>query len=114
MVNYAEEAKCLSNGFWKVPVGETVIQAVGEMSAKMELSYDGDNGPEVREKVDLEVEVGGERHVWRLSVHHSEKSLFGQLILIAAERGGLQGRTLKVQRDGNGRGTSYAVEHVGV
>jgi len=114
-INYAEEAKLLSNGFWKPPEGETVVMAVSELSEKMELSYEGDNGrPETQQKVDLSVEIDGEIHTWRIAANHSQRSLFGQLVMLAQEMGGLEGKLLRVVRTGQGRGTSYAVASTSV
>ena len=109
-INYDEEAKRLANGFWKPPLGETIVRCVTELSDKMEISYDGDDGrPEVQEKVDLAIEVDGERHIWRIAVNYSQRSLYGQLVMIAQELGGLLDQRIKVEREGSGRGTSYAV-----
>ena len=111
-INYDEEAKLLSNGFWKPPEGETVVKAVSELSDKMELTYPSDTEsgkPEIQQKVDLAIEADGERHTWRIAANHSQRSLFGQLVMLAQEMGGLQGKLLRVQRDGTGRGTGYTV-----
>ncbi len=112
-VNYAEEAKLLSDGFWKPPVGETIVAAVTELSDKMELRYEGDDGEsETQLKVDLAIEAEGKRHAWRVTVNHSQRSLYGQLVLLADRMGGLAGKLIKVTRRGSGRSTSYVVSEV--
>ena len=109
-IDYAEEAKLLTSGFWKPPVGETAVRVVSEMSDKTTISYRSEYGSaEIEQKADLAIEVDGQKQTWRISVNHSARSLFAQVVLLALELGGLEGKMLKVRRDGEGRETTYSV-----
>jgi hypothetical protein len=76
----------------------------------MEICYEDDKGePETVKKVDLDIEVNGQKQTWRITVTHSQRSLYGQLVMLAKELGGLTDKTVKVMRQGSGRGTTYTV-----
>lgn len=65
---------------------------------------------ETRDVAVFRVEVDGEEMRWSITKGQSDSSLWGQLVKVAQDRGGLEGETINLIRTGTGTDTTYTVE----
>lgn len=108
-IDFEEEAQNLS-GYFTPDTGKTEIEFL-DNGVKDTVTYENDNGDdETRDVAKFTVSVDGERKTWTVNVAQSPSSLYGQLMKVGADRGGLVGETITLIRQGTGTDTQYTVD----
>lgn len=108
-IDFEEEAQNLS-GYFTPDTGKTEIEFL-DNGTKDTVTYENDTGEnEERDVAKFTVSVDGEKKTWTVNVAQSPSSLYGQLMKVGADRGGLVGETITLIRQGTGTDTQYTVE----
>ena len=107
-IDFENEAENLS-GYFTPDTGKTEIEFL-DNGTKDTLTYENDGEKEQREVAKFTVAVDGEKKTWTVNVAQSPSSLYGQLMKVGADRGGLVGETIHLIRQGTGTDTQYTVE----
>lgn len=102
-----EAANLQDNDFWTPPTGTSKV-TFKDNGRKTEVQYDDDEAP--TPKAIFTIEVDGEEKQWSVTRGTSESSLYGQLVRVGADRGGLVGEELTLIRNGEGKQTQYTVQ----
>lgn len=101
-INYEEEVNRLSEfesqAFFKPQAGDYKILFLAE-PVPIEKEFEG----EKKEQLRLHIEVDKEQYTWDIGKGQTKNSLYGQLILIGKERGGLKETSVQllVKRSNN-------------
>ena len=92
--------------WWKVTPGQHKIKFLSEGE---EYSYDWEG--EVINKVGFKTEVNEDKAIfdWGVTKGKTANSLFGQIALVAENRGKLEGETITLVVKGMGKETTYTV-----
>ena len=90
--------------FWKPVAGQYKVHFLTD-GEEGEFEWEG----KTIRKVYFEVLVDGEKKDWSVTKGETQKSLYGQLVLIAASLGKLKGQTISLVVKGMGKETSYAI-----
>lgn len=108
-IDFEEEAQNLS-GYFTPDTGKTDIDFL-DNGVKDTVTYENDDGDEeTRDVAKFTVSVDGEKKTWTVNVAQSPSSLYGQLMKVGADRGGLVGETITLIRQGTGTDTQYTVD----
>lgn len=107
-IDFQEEASNLS-GYFTPDTGKTEIEFL-DNGTKDTVTYDDDGEKQKKPVVKFKVSVDGEKKTWTVNKAQSPSSLYGQLVKVGADRGGLVGETIHLIRQGTGTDTQYTVE----
>lgn len=107
-IDFEHEAENLS-GYFTPDTGKTEIEFL-DNGTKDTVTYENDGEKEQRDVAKFTVAVDGEKKTWTVNVAQSPSSLYGQLMKVGADRGGLVGETIHLIRQGTGTDTQYTVE----
>jgi hypothetical protein len=65
---------------------------------------------EKKDVVVFTIKIGGEEKKWSVNKGTTDSSLWGQLVTVAQDRGGLEGEEITLIRSGTGSDTQYTVQ----
>ena len=113
-MDYNKEKNNLKTGFetrnwWKPKAGQYKVKFLSEGE---EYSYDfkeDDGKIKTVHKVRYDIQVGDEEFAWGITKGETEGSLFGQLVLVGANRNGLKDSNIDLLVKGAGKSTNYTV-----
>jgi len=100
------EAENLTSSAWFNPDPGSHKITFLDNGHKETREYEG----EEREVAVFKVEVEGEELNWSVTVGKSEVSLWGQLVKVGQAKGGLEGETITLIRQGKKQDTNYTVQ----
>jgi hypothetical protein len=104
--DWEKEAENLGTSEWFTPnTGTQTIRFLDD-GEKQQREYDD----EVRDVQVFTVKVGGDEMKWSVTRGSTESSLWGQLVKVGADRGGLEGEEITLIRNGTGNDTQYTVQ----
>lgn len=104
--DWEKEADKLGTSEWFTPKTGTQTIRFLDDGEQEQREYDD----EVRDVQVFTVKVGGEEMKWSVTRGSTESSLWGQLVKIGADRGGLEGEEVTLIRNGTGNDTQYTVQ----
>lgn len=106
-MDYNKEKESLQQAreWWKPVAGKYSIKILSE-GEEYETEWEGKAIPKVR----YDIEVDGGKFSWGVTKGTTENSLFGQLVLIGANKGSLIGETITLLVKGSKKETQYTVE----
>ena len=102
---------CLKSGkemeidWWSPEPNEYKVTFLSEAGDKYKVTFDG----KTREKVPIEIEVGGKQYIMGVTIAISETSLFGQLVKLALKHDGIKGVTTTILVQGTGKNRKYTI-----
>ena len=108
-MDFKQEREKLTTGFdgkdwWKVTPGQFKVKFLDD-GADYQSEFEG----EKRDRVRFTIEIAGKEFIWGVTKGQTEGSLFGQLVLVGNNRGGLKGSVIDLLVKGAGKATEYTV-----
>ena len=109
-IDFDEEASNLQDDeFWTPPTGTTKVTFM-DNGRKTSVHYDEDDEPTPKAIFKIRVEDEEGEKLWSITRGKSASSLYGQLVRVGKDRGGLVGEELTLIRNGEGKQTQYTVQ----
>ena len=108
--DWNQEADRIGTSDWFKPKAGTQKIKFLDEGDDQEREYQDDGETEVREVCVFSVQVGGDELKWSVTKGTTDSSLWGQLVKVAQDRGGLEGETVTLIRNGTGSDTQYTVQ----
>lgn len=108
--DWDEKADRIGSSDWFTPkTGTQKIRFLDE-GDDQEREYEDDGETDVREVCVFRIKCGGDEMKWSVTKGTTDSSLWGQLVKVAQDRGGLEGETVTLIRNGTGSDTQYTVQ----
>jgi hypothetical protein len=109
--DYQKEKIALkSRNYWKPTTGIHKVKILTEPESFEYVWEEEGKEPKTIKKEGMKVEVKGKEYDWAVIKGITHNSLWGQLVLIAAAKGKLEGEEITLIVKGSGKEVSYTIE----
>jgi hypothetical protein len=114
-INWKEEANSLKEGkdfedrnWWKATAGQHKIKILSD-GEKYTTTIKEKEDVKTIDKVRFEIEINNEKFSWGVTQGITQRSLYGQLVLIGEQKGTLKDEVITLLVKGSGKQVDYTV-----